>query len=211
MNSLKIYIRKNWKLVIGFISLIIFYYFIVKYAKNSLENFDSYIYNLIISIKSNEITWLMKFFTTFCSTLILILITIGTLLIIKDKKHGLYIGLNLLCVYFLNTAIKYIVQRPRPIGYRLIHETGFSFPSGHAMVSIAFYGYILYLLMKLNKKKSYKITIAFIFISLILLIGISRIYLGVHFASDVLAGLALGNAYLMLFISVINYFKTSNN
>ena len=119
----------------------------------------------------------------------------------KEKKYLFYIGINLGCVYILNTVIKFLVQRPRPEGIRLIKETGFSFPSGHAMVSTAFYGYLFYLIYHSSLPKKVRVLALFGFALLTFLIGISRIYLGVHFASDVLAGFALGLAYLILFIT----------
>lgn len=202
MNNIYVFLRKYWKIILCFISLIIFYYFMNQYFKNELGLIDEKVYSLITFYKNDIITFIMKFFTTFCSTLVLILITIATIIIVKNKKYSIYIGFNLVCVYFLNTLVKIIVKRPRPEGINLINENGFSFPSGHAMVSTAFYGLVVYIIYHSNLKKKTKNIICLSLSCLILLIGISRIYLGVHFASDVIAGFALGCAYLMLFISI---------
>ena len=85
----------------------------------------------------------------------------------------------------------------------IIEESGYIFPSGHSMASMAFYGFIIFLVwkyVKTNKKWIYTIVLSL----LILLIGISRIYLGVHYASDVLAGFILTLAYLIIFTAIID-------
>ena len=99
----------------------------------------------------------------------------------------------------LNLMLKNIVERPRPIGYRLIDETGYSFPSGHSMISAAFYGLIIYFIWKNVKNKKLKYISCALLGLLIAFIGISRIYLGVHYASDVLGGFIISIAYLIIF------------
>jgi undecaprenyl-diphosphatase len=81
----------------------------------------------------------------------------------------------------------------------LVDVSGFSFPSGHAMISSAFYGYMIYLVV-IRLKTRIKYLLAGLLGLLVLAIGVSRIYLGVHYASDVLVGFAAGFAWLILFI-----------
>ena len=102
----------------------------------------------------------------------------------------------------LNLLLKNIVERPRPEGYRLITETGYSFPSGHSMISAAFYGLIIYFIWKNVKDKKLKYISCTLLGILIVLIGISRIYLGVHYASDVIGGFTISIVYLIIFTSV---------
>lgn len=98
------------------------------------------------------------------------------------------------------------MQRPRPTEFRIIEETGYSFPSGHSMTSMAFYGYLIYLIYKYVKNKYVKwISIVLLGI-LICSIGISRIYLGVHYTSDVLGGFLISVSYLVIYISAVNKF-----
>lgn len=201
MENIRSSIRKHWKLVLFFITMIIFYYFIDNYFENELANFDNIIYSWISYFRNDVITWIMKFITMFCSIVIIVIINLTILLFVKKKKYAFYITLNLIVVTILNTIIKAIVARPRPLELSLIEVDGFSFPSGHAMVSVAFYGFITYIIAHLKINKKYKILLCSFLIILTGLIGISRIYLGVHYASDVFAGFALGLGYLMIYIT----------
>ena len=105
--------------------------------------------------------------------------------------------------FVINYIVKNIFRRPRPIDINLITETGFSLPSSHAMVSVSFYGFLMYYVYKLDINKKKKILLEVILSILIILIGISRVYLGVHYASDVLAGMTLSIFYYILFIKLI--------
>ena len=124
-------------------------------------------------------------------------------LLIKNKKIGLSIISNIVIITILNQLLKRILQRPRPTEFRIVEETGYSFPSGHSMVSMAFYGYLIYLIYRYIKNKYVKWTLITILSILICLIGISRIYLGVHYTSDVLGGFLLSISYLVIYISSI--------
>ena len=139
----------------------------------------------------------------------IILIAIIALIVIKNRKIGASIAVNLASSAFVNHLIKEIVQRPRPpIELRMVEESSFSFPSGHAMTSTAFYGLIIYFVFKNVKDKKVRNTICITLSILVFFIGISRIYLGVHYASDVVAGFAFGIVYLVLYITfVLKLFK----
>ena len=128
----------------------------------------------------------------------------------KKKKIGISIIINLGLSAVINFIVKNIIQRPRPIGHRLINETGYSMPSGHSMVSMAFYGYLIYLIYKYVKNKNLKISLIVFLCLLIILVGLSRIYLGVHYTTDVLAGYLLGISYLIIFVFVIKKIKNLN-
>ena len=93
--------------------------------------------------------------------------------VIKNKKIGLSIFLNLVIITVLNQLLKRILQRPRPTEIRIIEETGYSFPSGHSMVSLAFYGYLIYLIYKYINNKHLKRSLIIIFSVLICIIGVS--------------------------------------
>lgn len=100
--------------------------------------------------------------------------------------------LSTLGSYGLNALLKSIFIRTRPLKYLLIQQGGYSFPSGHAMVSMAFYTTMTYLLLKNEDRRKVKITSWTINFTVIALIGFSRIYLGVHWPTDVLMGYLIG-------------------
>ena len=113
--------------------------------------------------------------------------------------------MNTICVVSSNQILKRIIRRARPNHLRLVKEKGFSFPSGHSMVSIALYGILIYIVNKNIKNKPLRITLTIILSILILLIGLSRIYVGVHYPSDVLSGYILATIITIL---VIDYYNT---
>lgn len=121
----------------------------------------------------------------------------------KNKKYGKYATLNLAIIVLLNQILKFVFQRPRPEGYRLVEETGYSFPSGHSMVSAAFYGFLIYLIFHYVENRKLKWLLCTILTFLVGLIGISRIYLGVHYASDVLGGFCFSIMYLIIYTNCL--------
>lgn len=146
---------------------------------------------------------LMKVITEMGGTVFLIVLGILSIIIVRHKTVRWLIPLNLTLAALINTALKFLIQRPRPEGYPLIELGGFSFPSGHSMASMAFYGFLIYLIYKKVKNNKKRKLLVGVFGLLILLIGISRIYLGVHYASDVIAGFAVGLAYLIVFCTFV--------
>lgn len=208
-NKILNVIKGNKRFVLLFICFAIFLVILANVLNRNIASFDNSIYNAISSLKLNFMTVFFKWITKFADEEPIILIAIVGLIIIKNKKIGASIAVNLASSALLNHIIKEFVQRPRPpIEFRMVEESSFSFPSGHAMTSVAFYGLIIYFVFKNVKNKRFRDTICTVLSLLIFLIGISRIYLGVHYASDVLAGFALGIVYLVLYINfVLKLFK----
>lgn len=200
---LKRIIEKNYKWIIAFLCLIIVLMMLEDIFENEQLTLDMVVYRLVIlNLRSEPLTVIMRVITNLSSAYVLIAITIGTLIFVKNKKVGLCVASNLVITTLLNQLLKYIIQRPRPEGYRLIAESGYSFPSGHSMVSMAFYGLIIYLIWKMVKNKKIKYISCGVLGLLIPMIGFSRIYLGVHYASDVIGGFAISIVYLLLFTNI---------
>ncbi|CFX98384.1 Phosphatidic acid phosphatase type 2/haloperoxidase [Syntrophomonas zehnderi OL-4] len=123
-------------------------------------------------------------------------ITIAVLVFIglgwqKRWWEALFSISSLFSAWVLMGFLKNIIARPRPLGEALTIATGFSFPSGHAMLSLAFYGFLA-LVVSGDCPPKYRSLIRVGFSVLILIIGFSRVYLNVHYTSDVLAGYILG-------------------
>ena len=206
-EKIKEFIIKNLKWIILFICLIGFFALAEDVFNKELMNGDIIGYKIVSTfLISDFATPIAKFVTNFGGAIFLIVLTIVLVILIKNKKIGISIFSNLVIITILNQLIKRILQRPRPTEYRIIEETGYSFPSGHSMVSMAFYGYLIYLIYKYVKNKYVKWISIGVLSLLICSIGISRIYVGVHYISDVLGGFLLSISYLVIYISAVNKF-----
>ncbi len=206
-EKIKDFIIKNLRWILLFICLIGFFAIAEDVFNKEIMQGDIIGYKLISTfLISDFATPIAKFITNFGGAIFIITLMITLFILIKDKKIGLSIFLNLVIATTLNQLLKRILQRPRPTEYRIIEETGYSFPSGHSMVSMAFYGYLIYLIYKYVKNKYIKWTLIVLLSILICSIGISRIYLGVHYTSDVLGGFLASISYLVIYISAVNKF-----
>ena len=207
IGKIKEFIVKNLKWIILFICLIGFCALAEDVFNKEIMKGDIIGYKIVSTfLISDFATPIAKFITNFGGAIFLVIATITLFIVIKNKKIGISILSNLAIVTVLNQLIKRILQRPRPTEYRIIEETGYSFPSGHSMVSMAFYGYFIYLIYKYVKNKYVKWISISLLSLLICAIGISRIYLGVHYTSDVLGGFLISISYLIIYISVANKF-----
>ena len=198
------FIKNNWRWMLLFICLIGFLALAEDVFHQEIMNGDIVGYDIVSKLfKFNVSTPIAKFMTNFGGAIFVISLTTILFFVIKDKKIGISIITNLGIVTILNQIIKFIMQRPRPTEFRIIEETGYSFPSGHSMISMAFYGYIIYLIYKYVKNKYIKWISIVLLSILICSIGISRIYLGVHYTSDVLGGFLISVSYLVIYISAV--------
>lgn len=205
LHQIKKYIKKNLKWIILFICLLFIIFFTIEIYNNNIEKNDTAIYNFINKyIISDKVTPIIKFITNFGGTIILLSFSLFLLITIKNRKMGACICLNLILAFVFNIILKEIFQRDRPLDINLIEERGYSFPSGHAMIGLAFYGFIIYLVFKYIQNKYLKWLLIIFLVILILLIGISRVYLGVHYVSDVVSGFLFSIAYLIIYITIVN-------
>ena len=164
---------------------------------------DTKVYSFIINnIMNDGLTPILKAITELGGVAFTVLA--GVLIFMFCKINRWFITIDLVGVTLVNQVIKHIIRRPRPNVLRLVEESGYSFPSGHSMVSMAFYGIIIYLVYK-NVSNKYLKWILIILLSLLILsIGFSRIYVGVHYFTDVAGGFLLGLAYLIIYINIYN-------
>lgn len=197
--------KKYIKWVIMVIFLILFSIFAYKIVMNKSIYIDNIVYDFICdNFMSERMTNVVKILTSLGSALVIIIFTIVLFIAIKNKKIAISVVINLIVITILNNLLKIIFLRPRPDVNNLILESGYSFPSGHSATGMAFYGYLIYLIYKYVNNKKIKISLI-IFLSLVIVaIGLSRIYLGVHYASDVLGGFLLAIVYLIIFITITN-------
>lgn len=201
-NSLKFKFDKEMILPITLLGIFIVLSVLV--FTNLIDPLDQMIESLVIGLRNDSLTKAMINMTNLGGAYCLIAISILLLFFIKDKKKAARIMINLVTVFFISQLLKFIFRRPRPNSLFLMNASGFSYPSGHTMVSFAFYVYLLYLLCKKINNKLVKILLIIVTTTLLILIGFSRIYLGVHYFSDVLGGLLLGIIYILIFIKISN-------
>ncbi len=145
-------------------------------------------------------THLMLFITFYGSHFFLIpanLVLITLLLTLKKKKLALQAAIVALSSLGLMNLLKILIHRARPRGPLVLGVTNFSFPSGHSFMSMAFYGLLIGLAIKFMKSPGLKILVIIILSLLIFLIGFSRVYLRMHYPTDVLGGWIIGCYWLM--------------
>ena len=189
--------------IIATILIVLFLILLVLVSSKGVLGIDKAAINFVLSIRNDFLTNFFKIITKLCNGTYLLIITAILLIIFRDRKESILIPINLGVSVLLNQVFKSIIRRPRP-EYKLIKQGGYSFPSGHAMLAVAFYGLLLYLVNRHVKKKALRIILSTLLIILMILIGFSRIYLGVHYLSDVIAGYSLGIIYLVIFIEIVN-------
>lgn len=166
---------------------------------NCLTFLDRFVYNMLMSIKCTNVTNVFKIITTLGNTRFIIFSNIIIVIFYAfiKKNSLLLIPFSSILSPIINNILKFIFRRPRPDEiYRLITESNYSFPSGHAMISILFYGSIIVLINRSNIK--HKIVLNTLIILIILLIGITRVYLGVHYVSDIIGGYLISLSIIVL-------------
>lgn len=203
MKKIKELIIKNYKWIIFFLFFVIFLAIAEDVFEQEIFEFDSVVYNFLVNNRNEVLNNFFKIITQFGSAIVLIIITILCVIFIRDKKYKILVPANLVTIAIINIVLKNFFLRPRPNELRLIEETGYSFPSGHAMASTAFYGLLIYIAHEKIENKILRNTICIMLGLLILLISESRIYVGVHYTSDVIAGTCFSIAYLILITRLI--------
>lgn len=204
MKNIVEFLKKNYLLFIIIICLVITGFILESVYEREILEFDKLAFSLF-KIRTPLLTKIFLIITNLGSPYVLILLTLLSFLL-KNKKLSFIITANLGLITIINQVLKFIVKRPRPSDLFLIVETGYSFPSGHSMVRLSFYGLLIYFIYKYFKNKKLKIFLITLLSLIIVLIGVSRVYLGVHFVSDVISGFLLSLSYLIIFIKVINKF-----
>jgi undecaprenyl-diphosphatase len=168
---------------------------------------DQSVLNFFVDIREGWLTFVM-FVVTYCgSYMVIIGLTLLSAVSFYIHKHAarilplfIAVGGSAATTY----VIKHIFYRARPIAEALYLETGSSFPSGHATAAMALYGFFLYTVWR-HDKHHLKNPLIILLLALIILVGVSRLYLGVHYLSDVLIGYTVGFIWLFLSIKLHKY------
>jgi undecaprenyl-diphosphatase len=183
-------------LAVGFLALL----FLV--LQNPEIPFDPFLQCAILGFRAPMMTRAMTLLTYTANWQFITGICLILLILPWTRRFpGLILSASPLFSTLLYKLIKEILQRPRPEeALHLIQQGGFSFPSGHAMTGLVFYGLVLYFLLNSIKNSRTRRVLLAVGVVYIFFIGFSRIYLGVHYPSDVMAGWCLGGLQLMLIL-----------
>ena len=167
-----------------------------------VQPFDDWVLQTLIALRTDSLTTLMSVVSFLGEWYILL--PVAAIIIFVLWHRGLILHATGFAFAVIGTTIavvvlKFVVARPRPPeALRLVAESGYSFPSWHAAIAIAFWGYLAYLAAKRMQSWVGRVCIILLCISIILITDISRLYLGVHYFSDVLGGTLIGGLVLLI-------------
>lgn len=188
-------------LILSVLCLAVFVCLLIKVLRGRAIRIDEVGYLLLVErLRSPVLTVAMKAVSNLASLPFIVGVLVAAMLWAPCRAYAILAAVNVGAISVIDQLLKVLVRRPRPQGFRLVEAPGLSFPSGHSMAAMAFYGYGIWLARcgAYDLPFSAAIEVAFAFV--ILTVGVSRIYLGVHYASDVLGGFCLSFAWLILFV-----------
>lgn len=175
-------------------------------AENELEHFDETISSYIVSYRTPARTAFFQVVTDLGDgiTYVALIVALGMFFYFYLKKwtYTLQITAVLILATLSNIALKKVINRARPVAEHLVSVNTLSFPSGHSMSAMAFYGFLIYLCFRIKMPRILRTVLVTLIGLLILAIGVSRIYLGVHYPSDVVAGYMGGLLWVTLCVGI---------
>lgn len=194
-------------LTVFFLSLFAFVFTIRRIFLLRNEDLDNKVFDALKPYINDTNTGIMNFITFFGKHEFLVpanLLLIAYYLFLKKHKwYSIKVPTIAISSLLLMFGLKRLFARQRPVGQLLEEAKNFSFPSGHALMSVTFYGLLAYITWHSVKNKTAKWVIIILLIIWIILIGLSRLYLRRHYYSDVAAGFAMGFLWLVISLKVI--------
>ena len=164
--------------------------------------FDDPIRQAFYDLRTERLTRVLIPVTNLANKYFLILLCLLLLILPKTRlSFGVPLSAGALASVLVNSCIKHLVCRPRPEVQHLVAEHGFSFPSGHSISSVVFYGLAIWLVWHYRSKNAVLLTV--LLLIPLIMVGLTRIYLGVHYPTDVLGGWCLGGFLVCVSIEVI--------
>jgi undecaprenyl-diphosphatase len=173
----------------------------------SIAKLDVWLNQKIILLWSSPLNEIMIFITNIASPLNLFLFSVllFILLIVKKKwYHLLLLVFGMAGGAIFELLVKFLMQRERPVN-ALIDASGYSFPSTHAAMAVIFFSIVLYAFKDDIRNKIVRVLFVSGMTTTVILVGLSRVYLNVHWLSDVIAGFALGIFWLTLLVLVFRF------
>ena len=196
--------RNHWRTIVVCLALIVLIAIVEDVLFSDIVRMDQLAYWLVVlHMRADWLTPIMTSVTNLASPVVLLVMLVIVAAFAPGRRPGWCCALNLVLVVALNEILKFVVHRPRPDGFRLISEVGYSFPSGHSMVSMAFFGLLVWMIWRYERDRTMRLLWSLFFGATIALVGFSRIYLGVHYASDVIAGFCVSLVWLAFYTRLI--------
>ncbi|WP_445671239.1 phosphatase PAP2 family protein [Paenibacillus sp. FSL K6-2862] len=191
-------------LLLAALSLTVFALIALSISDNQIHRFDDNLIGWIQGMEAPGMTKWMQVFTWIGSGLPVIIITIISMVVLYlflgHRRELLFLAAVIAGSALLNTLLKLAFQRARPTIHRIIEASGYSFPSGHSMAAFSLYGGLAFLIWKHIPTAIGRVLMIIVSAAFILTIGMSRIYLGVHYPSDVAGGYFLSGSWLAICI-----------
>lgn len=179
--------------------------------EKEVAQFDNYVINGMEAVASKTLDKVMFIFTEMGSVWFLTALSLVVLVVLgvkmKDKWGMLFFIIAVGGGSLLTIVLKNLYVRERPSINPDIDAIGYSFPSGHSMGSLIFYGFVIYLVIRTRQRSWIRWLFVAILSMLIIMIGSSRIYLGAHFPSDVLGGYIAGLIWLILNLVALEWIQ----
>lgn len=197
-------------LVIGLftVALITFVFLVRRVFVLKRTNIDDRVFSFLETHVNDRNNAVMQAFTFLGTHEFLIPANLGLiawfLFVKKHKWHSIKLPAIALSSVGLMFVLKRLFNRPRPDIPLIFEAKGLSFPSGHALMSVTFYGLLIYMVYKSNWPPAVRWSVIVFLALLIMVIGLTRVYLRVHYASDVLAGYCIGFLWLVFAIWMLN-------
>ena len=185
-------------------ALVAFAVLLVCVVKDCAAGFDDPVREWFYSLRGPAITGVAIVITTLANKYVFIGLCLLLLILPQTRMtFGIPLSVGALVTMLMNSLIKHLVERPRPEVVHLVTEHGFSFPSGHSITSMFFYGLAIWLVWRYVDNQTAKWILTVLLAIPMFLVGPTRIYLGVHFPTDVLGAWCLGFAAIVLFIEIV--------
>ena len=196
--------RNNIRDVVMALALVLLVAVVQDVRQDDIFRLDALAYRLfVVKLRRPWLTTIMEGISNLSSPIVISVMFIMVVAFAPGRRPGMCAAVNLVSVVLINQIVKFIVQRPRPAGFSLVSEGGYSFPSGHSMVSMAFYGLCAWMVWTYERDRVIRWLCCLAFGLIIIFVGISRIYLGVHYASDVIAGFCVSLAWICVYTQLV--------
>jgi undecaprenyl-diphosphatase len=209
MNGNKL--KLTFVLVMGLLCLLCFFLVAWLIGEERFTFMDSRMIAIIQGFESPAWTTVMKLFTFIGSSTVVLVLSIGSMFCFYKMLHHRSEILLFMVILggsgILNLLLKLAYHRQRPTLHRLIEQSGYSFPSGHTMEAFALYAALAFFLWKHMPTRKFRCMVIIISIFMMLAIGISRIYLGVHYPSDVIGAYLASGCWFALSVWVYQWYK----